>query len=274
MVRGNGVAALLDVSSSGTVDDDQWHHVVVTIAFETSGANDTMKVYIDGDLGAGYEVDSIDINQHSGVAGDFIFTIGDRAGSPFTGLIDDVRIYDRVLTQDEIVMVMRIDPLLAWGPTPRSGSTPDVDNATPLGWSPGDSASSHEVYFGADSDAVKNADTSDTTGLYRGSQSGTSFTPAEGVEWGGGPYYWRIDENNTDGTVTEGRVWTFTVADFILIDDFESYTDNDAEGEAIWQSWIDGFDAPANGSQVGDVLPPYAEQTTRQACGIPKQCWH
>ncbi|MBC8216828.1 MAG: hypothetical protein H8E73_00030, partial [Planctomycetes bacterium] len=108
---------------------------------------------------------------------------------------------------------------------------------------------------------VKNADASDATGVYRGSQSGTSFTPAEGVEWGAGPFYWRIDENNTDGTVTEGRVWTFTVADFILVDDFESYTDNDAEGEAIWQSWMDGFDAPADGSQVGDLLPPYAEQT-------------
>jgi len=265
MVRGNGVAPLMDVSSTGTVSDDQWHHVAVTIAFETSGANDTMKVYIDGDLSAGYEVDNIDINQHSGVAGDFIFTIGDRAGSPFTGLIDDVRIYDRVLTQDEIVMVMRIDPLLAWGPTPRSGSTPDIESAAPLNWSPGDSASSHEVYFGTDNDAVKNADTSDTTGLYRGSQIGTSFTPVEGVEWGGGPYYWRIDENNTDGTVTAGRVWTFTVADFILVDDFESYTDNDAAGEAIWQHWIDGFDAPANGSQVGNLLPPYAEQTIVQS---------
>ena len=261
MIRGNGVAALLDVSSTGTVTDDQWHHVAVTIAFDADGVNDSMKVYIDGDLSAGYEVDTIDINQHSGVAGNFIFTIGDRAGSPFTGLIDDVRIYDKVLTQDEVVAVMRIDPLLAWGPTPRSGSVPDVDNATPLSWSPGDSASSHDVYFDTDSNAVKNAETSDTTGVYRGSQNGTTFTPAEGVEWGGGPYYWRIDENNTDGTVTKGRVWAFTVADFILVDDFESYTDNDADNEAIWQHWIDGYGIPTNGAQAGYLVPPYAEQT-------------
>ncbi|MHC4072027.1 MAG: hypothetical protein ACYTGS_08365 [Planctomycetota bacterium] len=47
----------------------------------------------------------------------------------------------------------------------------------------------------------------------------------------------------------------------IPTDDFEEYTDNDAAGEAIWQHWIDGFGVNTNGSQVGYVLPPYAEQT-------------
>ena len=51
------------------------------------------------------------------------------------------------------------------------------------------------------------------------------------------------------------------VAGFRLIDDFESYTDNEADNEAIWQSWIDGFGVPANGSQAGYEFPPYAEQT-------------
>ncbi len=44
------------------------------------------------------------------------------------------------------------------------------------------------------------------------------------------------------------------------MDDFESYTDNDAENKAIWQHWIDGFGVTTNGSQVGYVMPPYAEQ--------------
>lgn len=50
------------------------------------------------------------------------------------------------------------------------------------------------------------------------------------------------------------------VGPFILIiDDFESYTDNVGAGEAIWQTWIDGTGDPANGSQVGHLTPPYAE---------------
>jgi len=49
------------------------------------------------------------------------------------------------------------------------------------------------------------------------------------------------------------------------VDDFEDYTDNDAAGEAIWQSWIDGFGVAENGSQVGYLMPPYAEQTIVQS---------
>ncbi|MEJ2704079.1 MAG: hypothetical protein P8Z79_16715, partial [Sedimentisphaerales bacterium] len=58
-----------------------------------------------------------------------------------------------------------------------------------------------------------------------------------------------------------GNVWTFTTGAFLLVDDFESYTDDDAAGEAIWQTWIDGFGVADNGSQVGYLVPPYAERT-------------
>jgi len=76
-------------------------------------------------------------------------------------------------------------------------------------------------------------------------------------------YYWRVDEVNTvspDSPWT-GTLWSFTTGDFLVVDNFEDYTDDDAANEAIWQSWIDGFEIPANGSQVGYLLPPYAEQT-------------
>ena len=191
----------------------------------------------------------------------FALNINRNAANWMAGTLDDFRAYDKILTQDQIELLMRIDPLLAWSPSPANGSTPDIDAAMPLSWSAGDNASQHDVYFGTDEDVVDNADTSDATGIYRDRQSGTSYTPTEGIEWGGGPYYWRIDEVNTDGTITKGRIWRFTVADFILVDDFESYTDDDAAGEAIWQHWIDGFGVPGNGAQVGYLFPPYAEQT-------------
>ncbi len=179
----------------------------------------------------------------------------------FDGSIDDFRVYNRALSQEEIQYVMRGDPMVAWDASPSNGSNPDIDAALPLSWSPGDDASRHDVYFSTDKSALDNADTSDTTGVYRGRENATTYMPPEGVEWGGGPYYWRIDEFNTDGTITRGRIWSFTVADFILVDDFESYTDNDTDGQAIWQYWIDGFGVPSNGAQVGYLLPPYAEQT-------------
>ena len=180
-----------------------------------------------------------------------------------------MRVYNRILTAEEITQAMRGDPLVAWGPSPANGSTPDVDAALPLSWSPGDNVSQHDVYFGTDGDAVADADTT-TADIYRGRQNGTNYTPPEGIEWGGGPYYWRIDEYNTDGSISEGRVWRFTVADFILVDDFESYDSGDNQ---IWYSWHDGlgFGAPGTanyfagngtGAAVGDeTTASYTEET-------------
>ncbi|MHC4569486.1 MAG: LamG domain-containing protein, partial [Planctomycetota bacterium] len=252
---------IVDLAGTTRVDDGAWHHVCGVFD------NGQIALYVDGQLensmtsGTTFGTGNI----RYGILGvnneATTFNGATWIGSPIAGDIDDMRLYDRALAHEEIVLVMRGDPKLAWAPSPSDGSTPDIDNATPLGWSAGDEAAGHEVYFGTDREAVKNADTSETTGIYRGQQPGTSFTPAEGLEWGGGPYYWRVDENNADGTVTTGRVWSFTVADFILVDDFESYTDNDVDNEAIWQHWIDGYGVPANGSQVGYVMPPYAERT-------------
>jgi hypothetical protein len=235
----------------GEVTVGSWHHFAVTF---NSGQ---VEVYLDGNRYVGsFAGDALD--QASGSP----FTIGTTRHSDilFTGLIDDVRVYDRVLTSDQIEEVKKINPSLARNPSPANGANPDVDNVTPLTWEAGDSAVSHEVYFGTDADAVEAADSSDTTGIYRGRQNTATFTPAESLEWGSGPFYWRVDEIKADGTVTKGRVWSFTVADFLLVYDFESYTNNDAEDQAIWQHWIDGFGVNNNGSVVGYELPPYAER--------------
>ena len=181
----------------------------------------------------------------------------------YDGLMDDVRLFDHAISAAQVdeIVTKGEDPLKAGAPNPRNGTLVGLDDATPLSWSPGEEAASHDVYFGLDRDAVAGADTADATGVYRGNQNTTTFTPAEGVEWGGGPYYWRIDENNTDGTISEGGIWSFAVTDFVPVEDFESYTDNDADNEAIWQHWIDGYGVPTNGAQAGNLLPPYAEQT-------------
>jgi hypothetical protein len=163
------------------------------------------------------------------------------------------------------MQAMRGDTTLAWNPSPANESVPNLSDAGSLSWSAGENASQHDVYFGTDEKAVDNADASDTTGVYRGRQAATSYTPAEGVEWGGGPYYWRIDEFNTDGSIVKGRVWVFWSADYITVDDFESYNDldpSDAASNRIFHAWLDGFDNPAiNGSIIGYGNPPFTEQT-------------
>lgn len=84
----------------------------------------------------------------------------------------------------------------------------DADSGTViLSWTPalsGDTAS-HDVYFGTDLDAVKNATTSSPGFL--GNQTATtrivSPTNKQAV------YYWRIDEVTSGGEKTAGPVWSF-----------------------------------------------------------------
>ena len=249
-------------NSTGLVPLNEWVHVAAAM---TAGGQHLY--YINGEP-AGEGVAGATL---PGTTDTATVRIGmtNEGGNGFLGLIDDARIYNKALTQDEIKQVMRGDPLVAWNPSPGNGATPFVSDALPLTWSPGDNASQHDVYYGTDRDAVKNADTT-TADIYRGRQAGTSYSPPEGVEWGGGPYYWRIDQVNTDATIAKGRVWKFTVADNIPIDDFEDY---DIGNNEIWFSWHDGLGAgspgtpeyvPSNGtgSEIGDGnTGSYTEET-------------
>jgi len=174
----------------------------------------------------------------------------------YEGRMDDVRLFDHAISVEQIEEIMNKgeDPLRASTPNPRSDALVPLVNATPLSWSAGAQASEHDVYFGMDQDAVASADATDTTGVYRGRQTATTYTPPEGVEWAGGPYYWRIDEINTDGTISPGAVWSFTVADYLIVDDFESYNDIETGqpgSRLIYETWLDGFGVPANGSIIG-----------------------
>jgi len=180
----------------------------------------------------------------------------------YDGALDDVRIYSRALAQAEIRQIMRGDPLLAWNPSPANGAVTDVQKAVPLSWSAGDGAAQHDVYLGTDAAAVGLAAASDTTGIYRGRQTATTYTPSAALEWGP-TYAWRVDEVQANGTVSKGRTWTFTVADYLIVDDFESYNDL---CNRIFFTWLGG--APDSGSlDTSCPRPPYAGNGTGSAVG-------
>ncbi len=144
---------------------------------------------------------------------------------------------------------------------PANGAV-DVPMNTTITWTPADNAASHELYFGADADAVANATTASPEYAGAKALAAASHDPG-GLDWQTS-YAWRVDEVYPTGTV-KGLVWTFTTADFIPVDNFESYDDIDPPpGEAglnrIFDKWIDGFGTTTNGALVGNDLPPYAEQ--------------
>ncbi len=148
-------------------------------------------------------------------------------------------------------------------PDPANGAV-DVKQTPILTWSPGVYAASHQLYFGTDKEIVRNADTGSPE------YKGTGDLGAQSYETGklllNTTYYWRIDEANNvnpDSPWT-GNVWSFTTANFLIVDDFEAYNDldpADPESNRIFNAWLDGYDDPTNGSLVGYDNPPFAEQT-------------
>ena len=241
-----------DTQFPTAINDDQWH----MLTFVRNGP--TGYVYVDafraGTYNPNFTLDTItrwSIGQEwdSTTPSDF-----------YTGTVDEVRIYNTALTQAEIAELISGDPLIALDPSPVNNSIVDVEEAKqPLSFSPGKDATQHDVYFGTDRGFVEIADRSDTSGIYQGRQTTTIYNPTESLAWGTGPYYWRIDEYNQDAIVSTGSLWSFTVADYLIIDDFEDYN---SENNQIWFVWHDGL---GYGSPV--VLPYFAGNGTGATVG-------
>jgi hypothetical protein len=149
-------------------------------------------------------------------------------------------------------------PVKARNPKPLNG-TIGVRLTDVLTWEPGDAAASHEVYFGTDEDAVKNA--TKASPEYKGGKvlGDESYDPGK-LAWDT-TYYWRVDEiddTNPDSPWV-GNVWSFATGDFFVVDDFESY---DVGNNEIWWAWKDGLGYVAHGSE-----PAYPGNGTGSAVG-------
>ena len=147
------------------------------------------------------------------------------------------------------------------GPNPADGDV-DVNPTQSLTWVAGAVAASHDVYFGSDHDAVKNA--TKASPEYKGARAlgEESYDPGKlSLET---TYYWRIDEVNdvNPDSPWAGNVWSFTTGDYFVIDDFEQYNGNENQ---IWFSWHDGlgygtpggadyYPGNGTGSAVGDEV--------------------
>jgi len=245
------------------VNDDRWH----MLTYVRNGA--IGHVYVDAVRAGTYDPNfTLDTITRWSIGQEWDST---TPSDFYTGMVDEARIYNKALVPAEIAELLSGDPLIASNPGPGNNSVVDVEQVKqPLSFSPGKGAAQHDVYFGTDRALVETADRSDTAGVYRGRQTATSYVPAESLDWGTGPYYWRIDEYNPDTMVSTGSLWSFTVADYLIIDDFEGYSSEDNQ---IWFTWHDGlgYGSPAvppyyagngTGSTVGDEnTNSYTEET-------------
>jgi F5/8 type C domain len=135
-------------------------------------------------------------------------------------------------------------PVQPRDPQPADGAT-DISPDTVLAWRAGRDAASHEVYLGTDPEALELVDT----------VAEATFAPGNLLF--GSTYYWKVDEVNEAEAVPvwEGDLWSFATQEFVLIEGFENYNDDD---NVIYEAWIDGW-VNETGSTVGYLEAPFAE---------------
>ncbi|MHC4500923.1 MAG: LamG-like jellyroll fold domain-containing protein, partial [Planctomycetota bacterium] len=186
-----------DSCNPPTLPEEEWHHIAGTYDGQS------FKIYYDGVLEE--EVAYVGTMPENTAS----VTIGQRSrgGCFYDGVIDEVAIYNRALSEDEIPQTMMglSDARLASEPTPSDEAT-DVPRDVTLSWTPGESAppiNGHRVYFSENFDDVND-------GVGGTTLSAASYTPEPRLELGT-TYYWRVDEVNgaPDFTVFPGDVWSF-----------------------------------------------------------------
>ncbi|MBN1123551.1 MAG: LamG domain-containing protein [Sedimentisphaerales bacterium] len=160
---------------------------------------------------------------------------------------------DATSTRIYVDNIWLYQPQTAEYPDPVDGAT-SVEYIPQLSWIGGAGANQHDVYFGTNPDSLAdvNRDNLDQyPDVLYALKEDTQFEP--GILSLSTPYYWRVDAvdaNSLTGEILDmhvGRVWSFTVADYMVIDDFESYADL----TELMTAWIDANNIETEIAQSG-----------------------
>jgi len=201
--------AYVGTTSTGTVPQNQWVHVCAMV----SGGN---QLYFINGVAAGANTGQGIVLPGTADTGTLVIgRTNEGAGRSWGGLIDDVRVYNRGLTQAEVQKIMTGADLVTGGatnPSPSDGAT-DIPQDASTSWTAGPYAATHDVYLGKTFADVNNASrTTPGTALVSQGQTATAYTPATVLDYGQ-TYYWRVDEVNAapSTTIFKGNAWSFTV---------------------------------------------------------------
>ncbi len=215
-VRASGGPVWITDLPAAEMANGQWHMYTIS-----SSAVDGGTIYIDGKVAnsnPSYKGDMVNLRDkinfgRRGFEGEASRYFG--SPDPEDGLIDDIRIYARALTAEEIGLVMtgaRLAFPRAWAPSPNGSAF--VSEDVILSWSSGEENGNvrpvaHDVYFGTSLEAVRTATGSDDASVrYFHANVNSVDLPDPLVP--GTTYYWRVDAIY-DVNSYKGDIWSFTV---------------------------------------------------------------
>jgi len=178
------------------------------------GGNDTgtwQAIYANGSLGTPVQFTASNVYADTGVNvnGQNAFGVVFLTDAPAIGVRITASGHDTFS-----ISIPAPEQTLAVYPSPEDEST-DVIRDVDLGWTPGISAQTHNVYLGSSWDDVNNASLTEPMGAEITEGLDVNSLLVENLDFGQ-TYFWRVDEVNgaPDRTVFKGTVWSFTVEPF------------------------------------------------------------
>jgi hypothetical protein len=227
--------------SSINISDHEWH----AAAWTRNATAGEMAIYLDGkldtsDIRAEAWTGPKDAQDHIKI-GKLDFT---NSHGWWTGELDEVKFFTRVLDEAEIQDEMRPDKRQPSLPEPSTGTIVDRETEVTLSWRGGDGAIAHNVYVGTDPDNLV---------LSSSAQTGTTYEVGLLTV---GSHTWQIGEIMPDTKEILGPIWRIDVSNWLILDNFESYGHTNVDNP-VWETWMDGYSTGESGSTAGDVDPPY-----------------
>ena len=119
------------------------------------------------------------------------------------------------------------EPVYARSPKPNPGSTNQTPD-TELSWRAGRETATNEVYMGTDPNSMTLVASTDEPSYVGNATLGQT-------------HYWSVTEVNEieELTAYASDVWSFTTADYVAVEDFETYSNETPDRP--FQTWIDGI---------------------------------
>jgi hypothetical protein len=173
----------------------RWNHY----AFVKDADKDFQRIYLNGTLVAEERGTTAPM---AGVGAARIGIAPDRFGDQYIGKLDDLRIYNYALSEQEIAALCPMPK--ASGPKPRNKAVIGPTSQLGLSWRRGTNAARHKVYMGVGPDRL-----SLLTEVTDPSHKVLAELEKETT------YYWRVDEVQADGSIVTGDVWSFSIGKLI-----------------------------------------------------------